>query len=503
MILIACCRNRRVKCDETRPECLRCVGTNRKCDFYEEVSSTPTALVVSPSTKVCPLDRDPLHEEVLMFGILRDEALSRLSGSVITKLWTHDVVQAAQSYQAVWHAGLAMAAMHKKMKVHGESERAVQSRNNYYSFSLRNYNASIKYLVEIVNRKDLSDGDRETLLIASLLFLGVSSMQGHAKEAMMHAQSGTNLYYQWEMCDSEVEAARKGILSVESLNMLIATLECTHVEPEGQPVVGKNWHRKSRPLPECSPVLFNSLSEAYTEFVPLLNLIVEVSRSGGTKTSLFTARDSGLLSWNRYKHEFGVWKNKFHKFLLSWEANDEELESVLELEMFVKVFSMTFGDISQPIEMHWDACRQTFEEIVDIGEQMYELQAKYARKYDEENGAFTLSLSPAEGLYLVVASDRDADLRRRAIELLKKWKRRNGVWDTTTMAALCETLVAYEEGSASGDEWCKCVPGELICHGHRSAWIKSGFGEDGKVTMTIRSVHDTENDLPGVTYVLP
>lgn len=502
VILIPCFRNRRVKCDETRPECLRCTGTNRKCDGYEEDSSPPTSLVISPSAKLCPLDRDPHHDEVSMFGIFRDDFLSRLTGGIFTKVWSHDILQAAQTYPAVWHAGLAMAAAQKRSKIQGNEGNALESKTKYYSFSLLHYNASIKYLMEIVSRKDLSDGDRETLLVTSVLFLSLCALQNNTKDALVHAQSGTNLYYQWDMCDSEIEASRKGVLSIESLNILITTLECTYTGSVMHSIIPKKWDWTSRPLPNCSAIPFESLSAAYTEFIPLLSLIVEQGRNVGSESFFYSARDCCLSVWNHYQHEYGLWRGKFREFLMSWEPNDEELEGVLQLKMLVRVFDLVFGDISHPVEMHWDTCGPAFEEIVDIGEQMWELQNRTAEKYDEEAGAFTLLLFPAEGLYFVVANCRDADLRTRSIELLKKWKRQNGVWDSGTMATLCETLVLYEEEGASEDEWCKCIPGEFICYGHRSAWTKSVIGQEGEVVMTIRSVADMKNDLPGITYML-
>ena len=437
-----------------------------------------------------------------MFGIFRDEVLPQLTGGIFTKVWSHDILQAAQTYPAVWHAGLAVAAAQRRSKIQDREQNALESRNKYYSFSLLHYNASIKYLMEIVSRKDLSDEDRETLLVTSVLFLSLCALQNNTKDALVHAQSGTNLYYQWEMFDSEIEASRKGVLSTESLNILITTLECTYTGSVMHSIIPKRWDWTSRPLPNCSPIPFESLSAAYTEFIPLLNLVVGQGWNLGSEGSFYSARDCCLSVWNHYRDEYGVWRGKLRKFLLSWKPDDEELEGVLQLEMLVKVFDLIFGEVMHPAEMHWDACGRAFEEIVIIGEQMWELQNRTAEKYDEVAGAFSLLLFPAECLYFVVANYRDASLRRRSIELLKKWKRQNGIWDSVTMAALCETLMLYEEEGASHDEWCECVSKEFICYGHRSAWTKSVIGQEGEVVMTIRSVYDMGNDLPGVTYML-
>ena len=437
-----------------------------------------------------------------MFGILRDVAVGQIAGKFITKFWSHDVLQATKSYPAIWHAGLAMAAAHQKSQVTGQSESAVQLRRNYNTFSLEHYNASIGLLMTIAKRKNLSQRDRETLLIASILFLSLCALQDNVQDAVIHAQSGARLYQQWQIYDSQLDAVRNGILSRESLRFLTTTLKCALVEPIQPSDLESKSPLKKRSHSLYSPVPFRTLAEAYTEFLPLLENIIDQGGSANCK-HVFEAAKENPSTWNVYRREFAMWKDKFNQFQAQWEPSEGELDCFFELDVYSRLFGMMYDEVSAEPEMIWDAYTDEFNQILDTAEQIYELRTQASTRGDEQQARlFTLSLAPGEALAFIAASCRNYKVRRRTIALLKKWKWRNGVWDTKAMAASCETLMAFEENSKSEDDWCECINGEFICHGHRVARTKAVFVGESEVIVRIQSVDDVRSDKPGVEYTI-
>lgn len=437
-----------------------------------------------------------------MFGILRDEAVPQIAGKFITKFWSHDVLQATKSYPAIWHAGLAMAATHRKSQVTGQSAKAVQLRRNYNTFSLEHYNASIGLLMKIANRKKLSQADRETLLIASILFLSLCAVQDNVQDAVIHAQSGARLYQQWQIHDSRVDAVRNGILSRESLKFLTTTLKCALVEPIRPPDLESKLLLQKRSQSLYSPLPFRTLAEAYIEFLPLLENIIDQGGSANCQQVFEAARDNPS-TWNVYRREYAIWRAKFNEFRARWKPEKSELYCLLELDIYARLFGIMYNEVSAAPEMVWDAYTDEFKQILDMAEQIYELRTQASAKDRGQQGRlFTLSLAPGEALAFIAASCRDYQVRRRTIALLKKWKWRNGVWDTKAMAATCETLMAFEENAKSADDWCECVNGEFICHGHRVARTKAVCVGQSQITVRIQSVNDVRTDQPGIDYVI-
>lgn len=466
------------------------------------VSPAISHLVQNPSSKICPLERPPRREEIFMFAILRDDAVSQTAGRFITKFWTHDVLQATKSYPAIWHAGLAMAAAHQKSQLTGQSETAAQLRRNYITFSLEHYNASIRLLVQIAKRKTLSQRDRETLLIASILFLSLCALQDDVQDAVIHAQSGAKLYQQWQIYDSRMDAVRNGILSRESLKFLTTTLKCALIEPIQPTDLESKSPLERRPHSLYSPIPFRTLAEAYMEFLPLLENIIDQGGSANCK-HVFEAAKDNPSTWNVYRREYAMWRAKFNQFRAQWTPSDGELDCFLELDVYARLFGMMYDEVSAASEMIWDAYTDEFNHILDMAEQIYELRTEASAKDGEQQGGlFTLSLAPGEALAFMAASCRDYKVRRRTIALLKKWKWRNGVWDTRAMAASCETLMAFEENAKSADDWCECINGQFICHGHRVASTKAVFVGESEIVVRIQSVNDVRTDKPGIEYVL-
>lgn len=143
---------RRVKCDEARPECLRCISTQRVCDGYLPLdphvgsgahpgassigipTSTSAAITAGPSIDIhhaCETSRRS-------FSFFIRRTSSQLAGFFGSEFWERLVPQAAHHESAIRHAVVAIGSLHEQKTV---------GRDSGVRFALEQYNLAIRALL--------------------------------------------------------------------------------------------------------------------------------------------------------------------------------------------------------------------------------------------------------------------------------------------------------------------------------------------------------------------
>ncbi|KAL1839196.1 hypothetical protein VTJ49DRAFT_1785 [Mycothermus thermophilus] len=172
------CKQRRIRCDERRPECANCVRSKRICPgypppprrpgVYEEIKIAPKALAPVATTALPPPLREPIQlpprrvskyhrrttppktppepnplaltlvrgsslpsspslnlpftdQEAQYFHLFREHTASELSGFFDSAFWTRSVLQECHSATAIRHAVIALGALYKTLDKTNES----------------------------------------------------------------------------------------------------------------------------------------------------------------------------------------------------------------------------------------------------------------------------------------------------------------------------------------------------------------------------------------------
>ncbi|KAH9204615.1 hypothetical protein DL95DRAFT_319114 [Leptodontidium sp. 2 PMI_412] len=115
------CRARRVKCDETKPHCLRCQKFGRLCDGYVPVTQNRThqsqpriftahsrAIPYSPSVSI-----HTTEEEFRYFQIFIERPAHEIPGFFDASLWTHIIPQASHTFESIRHSVNSLGALYK------------------------------------------------------------------------------------------------------------------------------------------------------------------------------------------------------------------------------------------------------------------------------------------------------------------------------------------------------------------------------------------------------
>ncbi|KAH6658110.1 hypothetical protein BKA67DRAFT_673919 [Truncatella angustata] len=182
------CKIRRVKCDETRPDCTRCTSTLRVCGGYAHVESpqssqsSPNSLAIMTSPS---FDTQAPTKSKRSFAFFVQRTCPQLAGFFGSEFWERLVLQAAYHEPAICHAVVAIGSLHEFY----EYKRVATDMTE--AFALEQYNHAIRDLLIPLS----NDGKQavDVCLISCILFTCFENMQGHHDSAGRHIRSGVKL----------------------------------------------------------------------------------------------------------------------------------------------------------------------------------------------------------------------------------------------------------------------------------------------------------------------
>lgn len=430
-----------------------------------------------------------------VFDMLRVDTIHHVAGAFDQIFWAVDILRATRECPAIWHASLAMAGMHRKMTVPPGLPAATTAgpAAEYYTFALKHYNKSINCLIQITKKPELSLADRETLLLAAVLFTGIACLQGNPREAVIHARNGLQLFYQWkywEQLEAKPASRIDSFVAAESITALITNLESQFMNRLGH--ISRPAWRDGPRAPKCSPLPFVSPTEAYFELLPLMGGLLESWRYIELPTNVAFQLPEMYLSYHK---ELGVWRDKLRQLQQTAKPSLSELESYRILELLALGIDMCRDvDISESVLM-FDRHADKFGHMMTLIRELSHSKCHSIKTNRIALPLFSFSVSICEVLAWFCTSCRDRRLRREAISTLATWELRDGLWDSALVAAIYEAFMMVEEGGiVEGDltaaDGCKCVQDGFICASHRvlQHWVE--FLDDGAAHLFLLTTDD-------------
>ena len=207
-------RARRVKCDETKPDCRRCADFGRMCEGYPEPStlvvpgastsrgnspSTPTNRMMSQLALSDTGSRRSSMSSVYSFNEFRQYTMPNVTGYFATGFWPEIVERMSKSELAIEYALSALGAVHsytiERQATCLSSMSVYGAHDSLHQVALQQYNSAITQLAQImaINRAD----GTETILTCCYLFVCIETLFGNIASAVGHAQAGLKVYRDW------------------------------------------------------------------------------------------------------------------------------------------------------------------------------------------------------------------------------------------------------------------------------------------------------------------
>ncbi|KAH8645792.1 hypothetical protein BX600DRAFT_477972 [Xylariales sp. PMI_506] len=205
------CRGRKIKCDETKPACVRCTSTGRVCDGYSVVRQfkvrpdlrplrcASQSMHMQPTSGILGTDNE--RRFFHSFKIATEAGVTLHVGDTSSSFWVTVAPRLASFDDAMKHALIALGATYHSLKITGRWANSFPTDSSQLSnydqiskleqFIIHHYNAAMNSL-----RVLISSQQREASLLAltcSLIFVSLENLRFNYGAAATHLRRGAQI----------------------------------------------------------------------------------------------------------------------------------------------------------------------------------------------------------------------------------------------------------------------------------------------------------------------
>ncbi|KAJ8103685.1 hypothetical protein POJ06DRAFT_204448 [Lipomyces tetrasporus] len=438
------CRIRKVRCDETKPDCVRCTSTGRKCDGYPppqvRVSKKRSSKSPGSSSPSSPLALLWSVEECRGFAYFQTRTATALSGRFLSPFWNSLVLQAAHNEPAVLQALITVAQFHERLEIGGVD--GIGQFEGLQQAAVRNYSKALSMARELQ-----SVANPDATLIACVLFVCIELMQNNYNGAYMHAKHGLRILEQLQArqpfsSSSPASDARKLLVQMfrNILNQAFFIYE----------LFGRGRRDLLTPLVDTPPTDFMTLDQAH-EALQRIGLLIQRSRRIGGGAGSHDVHCALLRQWQASTAR-----------LIAGLPSAEAKRAATILQLQAMALS-TMNDAFLNGDAAFEAATPTFEAIVAGAAELLESEDRTQRPSQEVNLSFEAGLIGP--LYYTAMKCRALRVRLHALLVLGLAPRQEGIWSASMAAGIATRFVKVEMEELGG---------ELLGDVSSGGWVSQG-----------------------------
>ncbi|KAF5676154.1 transcriptional regulatory moc3 [Fusarium heterosporum] len=419
------CKIRKVKCDEAKPFCLRCIKTGRQCDGYRpSPSSSPEPKALTPS----PGFETP--QEVRAFDHYRRRTARVLSGAIDSSFWGGVVLKMSTTEPAVRHAMLAISSLHESVESHYRGIRKIDTR-----FAFREYSEAIKSL------RDWGQRNEPPLipLLVCVLFICIEFLIDRDMAAQMHICQGRQILSALGDGHSPAMEMIKHSL-VPIYTRLSPASFLFGSRPAPIPAHLRAWTE--------TPIIFTSVEEARYALYMILDEALQFSTSAQkVKFNMKNADPAEILYFQQEQQRQLTQLNRWHAaftVVTSMSPQSPAMESSLNI---LRIYHQTaFIWLSSSLdtgETVFDSYTANFATIISLASIIIGSVPANAKL---EPFSFETEIIPP--IYWTAVRCRHPLLRRAALKLLTRDQvrnRRENLWHARETAVIAARSIELEE----------------------------------------------------------
>lgn len=376
------------------------------------------------------------------FAFFQHRTSQHLSGLVESEIWSCILLQVARADPSIRHAIIALASVHEEYEQTGEAHVRPSE------FALRQYNRAIRCHIERAKTSlAMKATDLESYLAACVVFICIEMLQSHPSSAVSLIKQAVNLF---QNLPAAVSGQSRSTWPVETFEALLCQFQSMAVGLVGRATYsGTVPPRIKAATMSMMPKHFSSVNQA-KEYFDFYLTMFELSRPASYRGYIADPPERGRHIREAalaYRNHIANWSTAFLtlKRQLEEEAtlSERDRRTLLALDIRRK-FLTNLADITR-----WDACTDTFNEILDSIESILcSLRTAAPFTDSKQRRVFTLELGTTSPLFIIARGCRDPVLRRRAIRLLRQYPICEGLWDSLLAANIAARIVELEETAA-------------------------------------------------------
>ncbi|KAJ8118813.1 hypothetical protein OPT61_g282 [Boeremia exigua] len=456
------CKIRKIKCDETKPNCTRCTSTGRTCDGYDipvaprrkspskpkpstsPHLSTPDRDIVELAPETCsfsalsllvPLLRLQSDEERISLQFYIKHAGPALAQSSNPAFWQRQVLQAAHQHASVQHCIIALGAMYRKFfeskSLYIDKDKA----DRHFHFALNQSNKAIYRLLH--DRTESSKhgvANRVTAMTCCVLFGSMANLQRHQGAALNHLRSGIRMLKETRLQSYDDRNIHP--VNINSLRSIFTGLDIQARSSINWSEI-QNWEPVIPMMRALEPTDIDTnspwaLSELHCRVETLLNDTLAFNR--GCVTRPFTDRDS-------IQHEHDSLVSRFQHItktldsLQSIELNiDPQHQNPSKTILLLAQTQHWLRSSIAPLKQHFDVTSPLSAVPYDAAQHFTDMMSHTVYLLSlmpSSMPVYSAAPGPLSALWVICTSAPTpcVALRKSALELMLKHPRREGLFD--------------------------------------------------------------------------
>ncbi|KAH8669409.1 hypothetical protein BGZ61DRAFT_364371 [Ilyonectria robusta] len=491
------CKIRRLKCDQGRPGCRRCLSTGRVCDGYgvwgggtgmsalmpNTFQTAPNLYDMSTRRRLGPSN----HLERAGFDWFRNRAAVKLCGLFESRFWDTLVLQACTTAPAVLHAMLALSSAHKAEMTEGSRPE----REQHERFTLEQYNKAIGCLRPHFTQTDRDGESARVVLITCVVFVCLELLRGRYVEGQTHLHSGLNLLSQLQA--KLHTPGTQGVLvlghpqeSVSDSYLLEAYSRLYAQSSLFGQVLGafRKPYTIATVIPDATfqapPPIFNSMNQARQQLDGLFNTIHCLTVRFPRKTVVWDVPQALLDGQSRIQTCLQLWRQayKVSRLTLTSQLNLRDALSYPLLMIYHTMAVVVAATCLTRDESIFDSFEAAFASVVSTCEEILKaafqvMVADTAAGYCSEEFSFTADIGLIAPLYYAALKCRVPSIRRRAIKMLEIATHKEMIWNGAIAAQVAREVVKLEEQGLWSDLSCVDMSPDSFYHDAGDAQLAS------------------------------
>ncbi|KAI1134570.1 hypothetical protein F5Y05DRAFT_397527 [Hypoxylon sp. FL0543] len=412
------CKVRKVKCDEGKPSCQRCVSTGRECDGYA-VPPSSSALSWHRPRHLFPNVDDASERRALQFFC--QAAGPSLSGPMDPYFWTHLVMQFSTFEPAVRHSVVAISSLYEQIQSNQKSVRLLADN----SLAIHHYNSAIQ---ELKSKKN-----EPLVLLVCILFICVEFLLGDRKAAIQHCKHGVLLLESVESSYPWTKQYLSPIFRRLTLFPFFFAPDSTSFPK----LIGLN---------DQFPASFESLDEALYYLDGITTRTVHLVRRGDCYRlgdMLNTPVSPDMLSeQSKIKRLLDEWSSLFTDFRERSSTPEIPQEMLCNIDLRYEIARIWAETTFEYTEILYDKYLDKFRWMVA---RAAGLQLSKVSRPDPPKFIFEMGFVPL--LFYIVIKCRCLVTRLQALSLMKTLGvHRENLWEVSPMHATGRRIVEIEHG---------------------------------------------------------
>ncbi|KAK6827655.1 C6 zinc finger domain-containing protein [Apiospora arundinis] len=424
------CKKRKVKCDESKPTCLKCRKSGKECAGYI------TAPVGSISWSRL-LSSGHSRSEERSLDLFRDVVGPALLGPVASSSWTATMFQLSR--QENGPARDAILSISLLFESSSSSNAAVPGSP---SPPERQERAAVLYYNRALRHVATEQLDARMVLCLSVMFITIELLRYNPRAAFEHCRHALHIL-QGSDTNGDIFKIVLAIFRHLSVfpSFIGTTLSDYHLVPENETITYHGFKH----IFEASEAM-DSLMSRSARLVREFDLF----RQGPLATSMPTA--SLLTSWHYLRQDLNAWYSGLSavgrqpKVLVV--AEEQSLYRILELRWLL--CDIWVDKVLFPEETRYDAYRGHFERIRDLAKEEADTIVLCGSS-DESSLPAEKGLAPI--LHFAALKCRYLRLRLEILVLLQKMvSNGEAMWDSATMEAVGRRIIEVEHGMETNSE---------------------------------------------------